>query len=542
MDYDELSHSEGPVMIRISSTVCFLTVGIFSQTTIGNTTQNRLNRLEAQLDQQSKEIRALKDQHNAFVNFKTGGPFLHQKTQPTISSTDGNWSIWPVLLTQGDWAYYSKSQPLSLPGTDNLKSTGENIRRAWIGFEGTLACDFGYRVVMDFGGANGNESAQAYAGANTLRTQNNDGKSITPFTANTGQGPYLQSAWVSYRGFLAPFTFRIGLMPVPSNLADGTKSSDLLFNERPTPGQISRDLDAGEARQALGFVGNGTVWFASLFLTGDVYGRAAIIPPATTTGGAQQALVGRLAIAPYQCLTTNLNVHVGANFGYVFRPQEFTNTQNPGFTTFNIQLSDRPELRVDNITFINTGPIDANSANATGLELAFSYHTVMLQGEYFHYGISRDNPGTPPPGIENPNFNGWYVEGSWTLLGEPRRYNIATASFTRPSPLKPFNPWCRHWGAWELVGRYSSTDLDFKQNSTVKYTFTEPGAGHNSLTISNAVIGGTQKICSAGLNFYPNDALKFMFAWQNVHLANIGAINNNGNYNTFEVRTQIALQ
>jgi len=526
---------------RVTTLVCSA-VGLVSYSAFADkSVTDRLSHLEQRIHQQDEEIQALKATPLAKVTFKQETPFLHQKTQPTITSSDGKSSIWPILLAQGDWASYSKSQPLSMPGIDNLKSSGENIRRAWIGFQGIICTDFGYKIVMDFGGVNGNETAQSFAGANSLMTINDGGNSITPFTATTGSGANVQSAWISYTGLLAPFTFRIGVMSTPANLNDTTHPADLLFNERPTPALLSRDLDAGEGRESVGFIGNGKVWNASLFYTGDTYGKGAFIAPATGSGGAQQGLVGRLVVAPWQCPATYLNVHLGGNFGYVFRPQEFTNTQNPGFTTFNIQFADRPELRVDNVTFVNTGPIDAQSAYSTGLELALSYGPVMIQGESFWYGISRNNPGTPVDGITNPKFSGWYVEGSWTLLGEPRRYNIATGSYTRPSPTKSFNPCCKDWGAWEIVGRYSSTDLDYDLNSTSKYKYKEPGIGNNSITISDAIFGGVQHIWSTGINFYPNDVLKFMFAWQSVHLQNIGAINNNGNYHTFEIRTQISL-
>jgi phosphate-selective porin OprO/OprP len=475
------------------------------------------------------------------VAFTPATRYLHQKAQPTISSADGKWTFSPIVLAQGDWADYSKGQPLSTPGTDNLKSSGENIRRAWIGFQGTFDGDFGYKFVYDFGGSNGDETYQGYGAANSGQTGNNGGKNITPYTTSTGQGtgPHVQSAYVSYKGILDPFTLKIGVLSTPSNLGDSTQSDDLLFSERASPSQISRGLDADEGRESAGFVGNGSIWNASLFLTGDTYGKGALVAPATTNGGSQEAVVGRVAIAPWQNPDTNFNVHLGANFGDVIHPQESTNTQDPGFTTYNISFSDRPELRVDNVTFLNTGSLDAKSAYSAGLEAAVSYGPFMIQGENFWYGITRNNPGSPPPGMTNPNFSGWYVEGSWVMTGEPRRYNMVNASFTRPSPAEPFDPSHGNWGAWELAARYSSTDLDHDLSSTVKYTYTEPGTGGNTLTVSNAVFGGVQNIWSAGVNFYPNDVLRFRLAWQNVELRNIGALNDNGHFETIDFGTQV---
>lgn len=480
------------------------------------------SQFQALQNQVAEQAAVKKDQ--ALVSFTRQTPYQHTKTQPTISSPDGRWTFSPVVLVQGDWGSYSKGQPLSVAGTDNLKSSGENIRRARIGFQGTFLGDFGYSFVYDFGGANGDETYQGYAAANSVGTVNSGGKTITPYTASTGAGtgPHIYTAWVSYKGFLDPFTFRIGAMPTPANLGDATQSDDLLFSERPTPSQLSRGLDADEARESVGFIGNGDIWNASLFLTGDTFGKGALVAPATTYGGGQEAVVGRAALAPWQDPDTNFNVHFGGNIGYVIHPQEATNTANPGVTAYPIIFSDRPELRLDNVTFLNTGAINARSAYSAGLEAAVSYGPVLLQGENYWYGIERNNPAT---GVTDPTFHGWYVEGSWVLTGEPRRYNIANASFVRPSPAEPFDPLAGSWGAWELAGRYSATNLDYGTTSSVA---------------ANRVFGGDQDIWSAGINFYPNDALKFMFDYQDVTLRDIGAFNNNGHYSTIEVRTQVS--
>jgi phosphate-selective porin OprO/OprP len=42
---------------------------------------------------------------------------------------------------------------------------------------------------------------------------------------------------------------------------------------------------------------------------------------------------------------------------------------------------------------------------------------LLLQGENFWYDITR----VPTPGKSNPNFGGWYVEGSWVITGESHK-------------------------------------------------------------------------------------------------------------------------
>ena len=126
-------------------------------------------------------------------------------------------------------------------------------------------------------------------------------------------------------------------------------------------------------------------------------------------------MVGRAVFLPWRDADSNLNIHLGANFGYVIHPQEATSTANPGVTTYPVTFSDRPELRVDNVTFINTGAINARSAYTAGVEAAASYGAFTLQGENYWYGIRRNNPAA---GVTDPGFSGWYVEGSWVLTGE----------------------------------------------------------------------------------------------------------------------------
>lgn len=530
----------------------------------------RLDRLEHLVEQQAQQIQDLKSQLGSSQASApvTAAQFQTLQTQVTetqaavktatanqasvkfnhahltIASPDGKYTFQPLVDVQGDWASYSKGQPLPngpTTGKNDFKSSGENFRRASIGFQGTFAGDFGYKFLYDFGGANGDETYQGYAGPNSavpvlgcsvalVAGNCPAGKTVlvnnTAFNTSTGAGtgPHIRYAWVSYKGVLAPFTFQIGSMPTPANLNDMTSADDLLFNERPSPAQLSRGLDGDDGRESVGFIGNGDIWQASLYLTGDTFGKSALLAPQTTYGGSQEAVVGRFALAPWYDPETNFNVHLGGNFGYVIHPQETTSVTAAGVsgvTTYGITFSDRPELRVNNVTFLNTGAINATSAYSAGVEAAASYGPFLIQGENFWYGIDRNNPAA---GVTDPSFSGWYVEGSWVFTGESHKYNIATASYARPSPATPFDPLNGYWGAWEIAGRYSSTNLDYDVTST---------------TAADRVFGGIQKISSAGINFYPNDTLKFMFDWQYVTLKDIGALNNNGSYNTISVRTQV---
>jgi phosphate-selective porin OprO/OprP len=431
------------------------------------------------------------------------------KGRPTIASADGKWTFSPRAVVMGDWASYDPGK-FGVATNATLKQSGENFRRAQIGFQGTLAGDFSYRFLYDFGGANGNETYQAYFnGTNTKLS-----------STGAGTGPHIKDAWVAYKGVLDPFTFLVGASAPPANLADSTSSDDLIFNERASPAQIDRGLAGDDGRESVGLYGNGNWWYVSGFLTGDTPGKADPIAP----GSGQEALVGRAAIAPWYDPSDNFNIHLGGNITDVVHPQESTawnGTKN--VTGTFIALSDRPELRVDNVTFLNTGSVAAQSALEYGVEGAASWGPLLVQGENFWYDIDR----IPTKGFSNPNFSGWYVEGSWVITGESHKYNMATASYLRPSPSDPFDPASGGWGALEVAGRYSSTDLEYHPGQT------------------DAVYGGKQDIISAGLNWYPIDPLKVMFDYEIVSLRDIGGLttstsDHNGHFTVLSTRVQVS--
>ncbi|HEY3637871.1 MAG TPA: porin [Rhizomicrobium sp.] len=427
--------------------------------------------------------------------------------RPTLATRDDKYSLSITSLVQADAATFDDSEVTGPKGTPVPSRSGFNFRRVWFGVQGTLDNDFGYKLNYDFGGAGGQES-----GAESIITS-----TTPPTVAVNPSGARVQSAFVTYRGILDPFYFKIGAFPTPANLNDATSADDLLFNERPSPSQVSRGLDADDGRDGVGFQGNGSIWYLSSYLTSDTFGKGQI------TG--QEAYVGRVAVAPVQDPDTNFNVHLGANLGDVFHP-EGVNAASCTTTApacYLVSLSDRPELREWNVTWINSGSINAKSAYSAGLEGAVSYGPFLLEGENFWYGIDRRDPSA---GATNPNFSGWYVEGSWVMTGESRIYSMANAAFSRPVPVADFDPAHDAWGAWELALRYSDTDMDYNVNSLVS---------------AEQVRGGDQEIYSAGLNFYPNYNLKFMFDWQNVDIRRpwTGAFDTK--YNAFSMRAQFSL-
>jgi phosphate-selective porin OprO and OprP len=105
--------------------------------------------------------------------------------------------------------------------------------------------------------------------------------------------------------------------------------------------------------------------------------------------------------------------------------------------------------------------------------------------------------------LPDPTFDGFYVQGSWILTGETRRYDVATGAFQAPRPFVPFSS-AGGPGAWELALRYSRLDLDFHS-----------GAAGTGAT-ADAIRGGVQDIWTFGVNWYINANVKLMLNWLHI--------------------------
>src|SRR5262249_23435226 len=170
------------------------------------------------------------------------------------------------------------------------------------------------------------------------------------------------------------------------------------------------------------------------------------------------------------------------------------------------------------------------------VEAAAGYDNLFIQGEYYWIAVNRD-------GLAGNNFAGGYVEGSWTLTGEHRRYNPERGAYFSIIPARPFSPWDDEFGmgAFELAARYSTVDLNDKF---------VPGAVSGA---ASGVGGGRQTVYAVGLNWEPNSNMRFMPAYlsatidKRLSAAAGGGIDGTppgtpvgGNFDAVVLRTQVA--
>lgn len=437
---------------------------------------------------------------------------------PSIASTDGRFTANLLGVMQFDTALYDQSAPGPI-ATDLRRgagagdtghardlSSGTDFRRARLGIGGKMFGDFEYDLLYEFGGS-GEEDAG-----------------------------HIQELWLQYSGF-KPLHFRVGAFAPFIGLEDAGSTNGMLFLERPASADIARSLAGGDFREAAQVVANSDRWFVS----GAVTGRTVGVVNSTASGVAQPydsqlGFIGRAAFVPFK--TTDYLLHLGVHGSVVAHPADTGGPDtSAGSVRYPIQLRERPELRVDGTRLIDTGAIDASGAHSLGAEAAFRWRNLFLQAEYDQISIERRNSGGVS-GLTDPRFSGWYVEGSWLLTGEARKYNPGNFAFDGPTPSRSFSGKDGNWGALELAFRWSDTDLNYHQGA------------EGSAPAADAIRGGEQKIFSAGLNWYLNPAVRFMFDYQRVNVdrlspnavtfvtplgAQIGQ-----SYNAYAIRSQLA--
>jgi phosphate-selective porin OprO/OprP len=411
-----------------------------------------------------------------------------KKGTVSFASSDGAFTVAVHGVMQLDAASYSQDKALPAAVTARDLNSGVNFRRARIGINGKLFSDFDYNLLTEFGGSGAEDAGR------------------------------IQEAWLQYSKF-DHVKFRVGAYPPLVGLEDAASTNSQPFLERPSSAEVARSLSAGDFRMAAGVFGNGNRWLYSLALTGNTVSTLNTQATGFTAANTDEQLgvAARLAGTPLRGF--DWLVHVGVNYTGVINPAD---AGASAATRYPVQLRDRPELRVDGTRLIDTGALNAQSASATGFELAGQYKSVFAQAESFTYKVERYNPAA---GVTNPTFKGWYVEGGWSLTGEARKYNIQTAAFDGVVPRVNFDPKSGNWGAFELVARYSTLDLNYHEGATLA---------------ADRVLGGQQDISSLGLDWQLNADMRLVFEGQSVKIdrLNSGGAQIGQKYHGFAVRSQ----
>lgn len=395
--------------------------------------------------------------------------------RPTVKSGDGRFSMAFRVRFQLDNANFFQKDPLDPTNTAQFKdlSNGSVVRRAFFGVEGKAFNDFWYEFRLNGGGSNG-------------------GSNGTSGGVTAGEGdPVLSLARVAYLGN-PNFRINLGIIEPAFTGENTTSSGQLMFLERPEIDNIAADSFGGsDARRGIEvafekqdvLLPGDNIVLTSAF-TGNKTGSAA----GHGNGGDEQTQW--LAHGSYRFWSDGIsNAVVGGDYARILNSGT---AANGGSEAINLQ--DRPEIRVDGTRLVSTGGIIAQTGSIYSFNAGANIENFYLGGEFSNFTVDREAVAGGPT-IDHPNFSGWYVEGSWVLTGEPKQYSVNATNnevggFQSPKVANPFSLDGDSWGAWELVARYSDTNLNWRE------------------TLAPGVRGGEERIFSVGVNWYLNQNIK----------------------------------
>lgn len=397
-----------------------------------------------------------------------------------FASADGAFTLALRALVQFDTAYFAQGRN---PASVDLNS-GTNFRRAQLGFQGTVYNDWAYNFIYDFGG-NGVE--------------------------NRG---YIYNAYIEYDG-LRPFYLRAGAYTPSEGIEDQTGSGDLFFLERAAAVDIGRNLAGAPSREAISAWLGDDNYLVSVSYTGKKTTDGTSTGASVGTFDSQEAVIGRAAwLAVSQ---PDVKWLIDGHITEILKLSDSA-ASTPTSTTA-IRFSNGPEVAVDASRTVDTGNIDAHHVREFGFESAGEWGPVFAQGGWFHYEIERRLA------VPSPDFSGWYAFLTYSLTGEQHPYDPATASFRNLRPAKPLGT-PGGWGAWELTARYSSIDLDYLPFNTAA---------------TGGIAGGKQDAWLLGVNWYPNNAIKFQLNYENLQVNHVNAPAGDISANIIGLRSQIQL-
>jgi phosphate-selective porin OprO and OprP len=398
------------------------------------------------------------------------------------------------------------------PNTSDTKpqrlDDGVNARRARIGVVGKFFGDWDYALIYDFAG-----SSDGFASTASV---NGTAVGFLPGGGLSG----IENAYLRYNG-IRPFGGQLaiegGYMKVLYTLDEAMSSNNILFMERASSQVIAANIAAGDGRSTFGARWYNDIFWAGAYATGPTAG--AIHSASSTDPDGTTEQFGATARVAGQAISGNgYSLHLGVDAEWLIRPPH-----NLIDDSFTLKLSDRPELRIDPTEIIDTGSISGvSAAQVYSAEAAAAYGPLFFQGEYFWYNVDRNNL----PGLPSLRFQGGYAEASLVLTGETHPYLPATAAYGGIIPANPFSFWGGGWGAWEIAGRVSTMNLN------------------DQLGTTNGVAGGQQTIYTAGLNWYVNGNIRFMFDYLHGNIIKQVSSTNSGDagakFDAVAMRTQVA--
>ena len=319
------------------------------------------------------------------------------------------------------------------------------LRRARPTLAGTVFRDFDFLFVPDFGGSG---------------------------------APQIYDAYLNYR-YSAALQLQGGKFKTPVGLEQLQADRDLFFNERALPTDLVPNRDVGFMLH--GDLLDETLSYAAGVFNGVGDGRNS----SNVSIQDNKEFAGRVFAQPFKATSLTELQGLGVGLSGSYEAAQGTSTtdlpNNNGFATVGQQ------------TFFAYIPTN-RSVVAAGTHWRLSPHAwyaygpFHLLGEYVVSDQGVSLAGTGPKVSANLQNTAWQIAGGWVLTGEH-------SSFTGIVPQQPFNPRRGHWGAWEVVARYSELNID----PTAFEHFSDSAASASSA-----------REWSLGLNWYLNTNVRLL--------------------------------
>ena len=316
-----------------------------------------------------------------------------------IKSKDGNTTAQFTGRIHMDYRNYSPDYA-SGQTTDGYQDAME-MRRGRFGVRGQIAKDFKYQLLANFG--------------------NDVGASSTSST--------IDEFWVNYDANPAA-QFQFGTFKMPFSLEQLTSSNNIDFMERSLVGQNDSELIPAKETG---------VMIHGVPATGFTYALAASRGRANKSATVDGAdIIGRV--------TTNI--------AEVIQNKDFVAHLGAAYSTGNIKTgvtaaSGRTEARNQSAWFTGSAMSGETERTRQGLEAAFAFRSLKLQGEQFNF---KYDPTTG----SNQEIKGHYVQAVYNVTGESHNYKNGIFNWIKPNTaVTSGGP-----GAWQVAVRASEFNAE----------------------------------------------------------------------------------
>jgi phosphate-selective porin OprO/OprP len=369
--------------------------GIITQQEYNTKIEAHAERLENKQFNAARIDKDLRDNNNLRFNKANDGSVMENGIG--LKSKDGNNTI---QLTGRVHMDYRQFTPTYGDGqtTDAYQNLAE-VRRARFGVRGQFAKDFKYQLLANFG--------------------NDVGASSTTST--------MDEMWVNYAAN-PEMQFQFGLFKMPFSLEQLTSSNNIDFMERSLIGNTDGEFIPAKET---GFMLHGIPKPGLTYALALSRGRAN--KDATNDGF---DYIGRVTTNFAELTGSKAYVaHLGAAYS--------TGDIKSGV----IPASGRTESRTNSGWFTGSALSGDTTRTRQGLEAAFAYNGLKVQGEQFNFKYD------PASGTEQ-EIRGYYAQVVYNLTGESHAYKDGAFGW-----IKPNNPIDKGGnGAWQVGVRMSEFD------------------------------------------------------------------------------------